>query len=325
MIEVRHVNRSFGAIPAVRDLTFTIPAGEIAVFLGPNGAGKSTTLRMLIGFLPASSGEILIDGLPVRINRTKGHALLGYMPERIPLYDEMRTRDYLRFVAAMKGIPRDESEGAIFSVADRCGATAVLDRRITNLSRGYRQRVGLSQALLGDPPVLVLDEPTGGLDPEQAVEFRDIIRSLRGEHTVLLSTHLLDEAARLADRILILHEGRLCANDSVENLAGKSGAAPSLSVVTRGVSLADLATLESIAGVLAVRIDREGEHTFFTVETSEGLDPSAEVARFVVSQGGELIRLAREAPSLESIYLALTSRSAGDSSDGDSPPADAIH
>ncbi len=325
MIEVRQVNRSFGAIPAVRDLTFTIPAGEIAVFLGPNGAGKSTTLRMLIGFLPPSSGEIEINGSRVRTNHTQESALLGYMPERIPLYDEMRVRDYLRFVSAMKGIAPGARDGAILSVTKRCGATEVLGRRIANLSRGYRQRVGLSQALLGDPPVLVLDEPTGGLDPEQAVEFRDIIRSLRGKHTVLLSTHLLDEAARLADRILILHEGRLCANDTVDNLAGRAGNASSLSIVARGLTPVDLAAIESIAGVRSVRIDREGEQVFFTVETIESADPGAEIARWIVNRGGELIRLAREAPSLESIYLALTAGRGAGRDEENPPAADAVH
>ncbi|NNE10602.1 MAG: ABC transporter ATP-binding protein [Gemmatimonadetes bacterium] len=325
MIEVRQVNRSFGAIPAVRDLTFTIPPGEIAVFLGPNGAGKSTTLRMLIGFLPPSSGEITIDGAPVRTNRAHDTALLGYMPERVPLYDEMRARDYLRFVSAMKGIAPAERDGAIGSVAERCGASTVLDRRIANLSRGFRQRVGLSQALLGDPPVLVLDEPTGGLDPEQAVEFREIIRSLRGEHTVLLSTHLLDEAARLADRILILHEGRLLADDTVDNLAGKAGGARSLSVVTRGLTPADLAPVESIPGVRSVQVDREGEQVFFTVETMDGTDPGAEIARFVVNRGGELIRLAREAPSLESVYLALTAGRGRGRDEDDSHAGDTAH
>lgn len=231
MIEVKRLSKRYRDIVAVDDLSFSVRKGEILGFLGPNGAGKSTTMKIITGFLPATEGCVRIDGLDVFEHPLEIKRRIGYLPEQPPVYPDLTTKEYLSFVASLKGVGRKEKRTEIERVAELTRITAVLPRRIGNLSKGYRQRVGLAQALLASPSILILDEPTVGLDPTQIIEVRELIKSLAGKHTVLLSTHILAEVAMVCKRVLIVSQGRQVAFDDLETLAVShedEGRAPSL-------------------------------------------------------------------------------------------------
>ena len=227
MIEVSHLTKRYRDRVAVDDLSFSVAEGELLGFLGPNGAGKTTTMRVLTGFLPASSGLVKVAGHDVFEEPLEVKRRIGYLPETPPLYPEMTVRGYLRFVATLRGVPRAQLATELDRVADATGTTAVMGRVIQNLSKGFRQRVGIAQALLGSPPVLILDEPTEGLDPIQRAEVRRLIKGLGGTHTVILSTHLLPEVTMTCEKVLILHQGRLVAFDAIASL-GQTGSAETL-------------------------------------------------------------------------------------------------
>jgi ABC-2 type transport system ATP-binding protein len=220
MIEAQSLTKRFGPIAAVDDVSFHIDQGEIVGFLGPNGAGKSTTMRMLTGYMPATSGTARIAGFSVDDNPVKMKRSIGYLPESVPLYPEMRVVAFLRYVADAKGMPRGACKKEVDRVIERCGLIEMKNRIVGHLSKGYRQRVGLAQALVGNPPVLILDEPTVGLDPKQIKEIRGVIQELAEDRTVLLSTHILPEVSLLCQRVLIIDRGRLVAQDTMENLTG---------------------------------------------------------------------------------------------------------
>ncbi|HZY03936.1 MAG TPA: ABC transporter ATP-binding protein [Anaeromyxobacteraceae bacterium] len=243
MIEVSRLTKRYRDLVAVDDLSFTVGKGEVVGFLGPNGAGKSTTMRILTGFLPATSGTARVAGFDVFEEPLEVKRRVGYLPEQPPVYDALTPRSYLRFCASLKGLPRQRVKDEIDRVAERTGVTAVMNRVIGNLSKGYRQRVGLAQALLGDPEVLVLDEPTVGLDPLQIREVRELVKSLAGRHTVILSTHILPEAAMTCQKVLVIHQGRLVDFDTVEGLIARH-------LPGRRVTLDDIAFLEEIYGKL---------------------------------------------------------------------------
>jgi gliding motility-associated transport system ATP-binding protein len=223
MIEVTGLGKRYRDRVAVDNLTFSVPEGEILGFLGPNGAGKSTTMRILTGYLPASSGTVRVAGHDVFEEPYEVKRRIGYLPEVPPLYPEMTVRGFLRFVASIKGVPRGQMATELERVAHATAIGEVLDRLIQNLSKGYRQRVGVAQALLGNPPVLILDEPTEGLDPNQRAEARQLIKGLAGQHTVILSTHLLTEVTMTCERVLILNQGKMVAFDEIRNLAHALG------------------------------------------------------------------------------------------------------
>jgi ABC-2 type transport system ATP-binding protein len=239
MIEAIDLSRRFGDVLAVDRLTFTVGKGEIVGFLGPNGAGKSTTLRMLTGSLPASEGRARVAGFDVFEHPLEVKRRVGYLPETPPVYPDLSVRSYLRFCADLKGVARKRVATEVERVAERTGLSAVLGRTLGNLSKGFRQRAGLAQALLGDPPVLVLDEPTVGLDPLQIREVRALVKGLAGEHTVLLSTHILSEVALACHKVLVIDAGRLVDYDTLEGLIAKH-------LPGRSVTLDDLAFLEDI-------------------------------------------------------------------------------
>jgi gliding motility-associated transport system ATP-binding protein len=218
MIEVANLTKRYRDRVAVESLTFNVNEGEILGFLGPNGAGKSTTMRMLTGFLPPSAGTAKVAGFDVFASPMEVKRRIGYLPETPPLYVDMTVRGYLRFIAQLKGVPRKQIRDELDRVAKITGTAEVMDRVIQNLSKGFRQRVGLAQALLGSPPVLILDEPTEGLDPAQRAEFRDLIKGLAGKHTVILSTHLLYEVTKTCQKILIIKQGKMVAFDEIEKL-----------------------------------------------------------------------------------------------------------
>jgi len=218
MIEVAKLSKRYGDIPAVQDVSFSAAPGQILGFLGPNGAGKTTTMRIITGFMPATSGTVRVEGFDVFEQSTEVRRRIGYLPENPPLYNDMTADTYLRFVARLKGMARAEIAAALERVLETCGLTAVRDRLLGHLSKGYRQRVGLAQALIHDPPVLVLDEPTIGLDPRQIIDIRSLIKSLGGKRTVVLSTHILPEVTQVCDKVVIISEGRVVVEDLLTNL-----------------------------------------------------------------------------------------------------------
>jgi ABC-2 type transport system ATP-binding protein len=218
MIEVSQLSKRYGELAAIRDVSFTASPGQILGFLGPNGAGKTTTMRIITGFLPATSGTVRVDGFDVFEQSAEVRRRIGYLPENPPLYNDMTVPAYLRFVARLKGMSRADIAPALERVLGTCGLGAVRDRLLGHLSKGFRQRVGLAQALIHDPPVLILDEPTIGLDPKQIIEIRSLIRTLGGRRTVVLSTHILPEVAQVCDKVVIINEGRIVVEDQLANL-----------------------------------------------------------------------------------------------------------
>jgi len=223
MIAVQGLTKYYGPIAAVEDVTFQVAQGEIVGFLGPNGAGKSTTMRILTAFAPATRGEARIAGFEVHQDPLEVKRRIGYLPERVPLYEEMVVSSFLRYVAELKGVPKPGRTAEVGEALERCGLSHMGNRLIGNLSKGYKQRVGLAQALIGSPPVLILDEPTVGLDPAQIVEIRQMIKGLRDKHTVLISTHILPEVAMLCERAIIINRGRIVAEDTMANLTDGGG------------------------------------------------------------------------------------------------------
>ncbi|HUN57850.1 MAG TPA: ATP-binding cassette domain-containing protein [Candidatus Binataceae bacterium] len=223
MIEVKNLTKSYGSFIAVNGISFKAERGQILGFLGPNGAGKTTTMRIITGFMPATDGTVLIDGLDIFANSLEARRRIGYLPENPPLYSDMRVVQYLRFVAKLRGVRRSEVEAAVEHVVNTCGLAEMASRICGQLSKGYRQRVGLAQALIHNPPVLVLDEPTIGLDPRQIHEIRDLIQGLSGDRTIVLSTHILPEVSQICDKVVIINDGRIALEEKLSELpAGTS-------------------------------------------------------------------------------------------------------
>ena len=218
MIEVANLSKRYGDLPAVRDVSFTAADGQILGFLGPNGAGKTTTMRIITGFMPATSGTVRVNGFDVFEQSTEVRRRIGYLPENPPLYNDMSAEGFLRFVARLKGVARGEIAPALERVLETCGLTGVGNRLLGHLSKGFRQRVGLAQALIHDPPVLVLDEPTIGLDPRQIIDIRTLIKTLGAKRTVVLSTHILPEVSQVCDKVVIINDGRIVVEDQLANL-----------------------------------------------------------------------------------------------------------
>src|SRR6266540_4247241 len=252
MIEVEHLTKNYGLVTAIRDVTFSVAPGQIVGFLGPNGAGKSTAMRILACFMPASSGAARVAGYDVFRESMEVRRRIGYLPESVPLYTDMRVAPYLDFVAEVKGVPRAERRGKVADVMDRCMVADVQNRLIGKLSKGYRQRVGLAQAIVSDPEVLILDEPTIGLDPKQITEIRALIRSLAGQHTVILSTHILPEVSMVCDGIIIISRGRIVAQGTQSELVQQVFPAARLEVQVVGPAQDVQAALRTLPGVTEV-------------------------------------------------------------------------
>jgi len=299
------VSKRYGSRTAVHDLSFTVARGEIVGFLGPNGAGKTTTLRMIAGFTTATSGRITVGGRDMATENVEGARLIGYLPERPPLYDTLDISAYLRFVAKVKGVRRGAVAGEIERVAAACRLEAVLHDEIFKLSKGYRQRVGLAQALLGTPDVLLLDEPTAGLDPGQIQETREVIRAFGTDHAVLLSTHILAEATLICHRVAIINHGRLLAIDSPIGLQRAAEQINQVVLKVTGEPSALRDVLLSVNGVHAVDIQVEAGHAgVLYVACQVGADDRVEaaIARAVASRW-DLHQLERRQPTLEHIFL----------------------
>ena len=308
MIQVEGVTKRYGPKTAVSNISFEVERGEIVGFLGPNGAGKTTTMRILTGFLPPTLGTASVAGFDVGKSPIEVKRRIGYLPESPPLYPEMEVEDYLRFVAAIKRIPKKEIPRRVDAVLERTATGAVRDLLVGKLSKCYRQRVGLAQALIHGPEVLVLDEPTSGLDPKQIIEVRGLIRSLAGEHTILLSTHILPEVAGTCGRVIIINEGRIEASDTPENLTAQLQGANSLLLDIDGPSEEVRERLElDLAVRKVVEHEALNGRTVWRVEADKDENLTRRLAEAVVTSGWGLYGMQSLGLSLEDIFLKLTS------------------
>ena len=300
------MTKCYGAIRAVDDVSFEVPRGEVLALLGPNGSGKSTLMRCLIGFFSPTSGRVRVGGVDVAERPVEARGRIGYLPEQVMLYPELTVRRYLTFVAGMTGLGGAKRRAAVDEVIGTCGLADVATRPTGNLSKGYRQRVGLAQALLGDPDVLVLDEPTVGLDPVQTVELREVVRGLRGR-TVVLSTHILSEAASLCTRVAILKQGRLLAVDTPDELARRVAQAAGLVVRIEGPTAAVRAALLEVPGVHGVEpLDEDADvGGRFRVAVADPTPVQRVLATMVVQRGWTLLEIQAEAPTLEELFVRV--------------------
>ncbi|MFN2446289.1 MAG: ABC transporter ATP-binding protein [Vicinamibacterales bacterium] len=308
MIEVVNLSKHYGPVAAVNDVTFRVEAGEILGFLGPNGAGKTTTMRVITGYIPASDGKVMVAGHDVFEQPIEAKRRTGYLPETPPLYPDMTVREYLNFVARIKGVPRRETRDRVNGVMKRTWVADMADRHCGKLSKGYRQRVGLAQAIIHNPDVLVLDEPTAGLDPKQIIETRQLIRELGGSHTIVLSTHILPEVSQTCHRIVIINKGRVVAIDTPENLIARLSGALSIYLQVAGPTAEVQQAVQALPGVTraTVKESKEEELTGFEVDSEPGLDLRREVASTIVGRGWGLLELRPMRMSLEDIFLSLT-------------------
>jgi ABC-2 type transport system ATP-binding protein len=314
MIEVQHLTKRYGPFTAVDDVSFRVEKGEILGFLGPNGAGKTTTMRMVTGYMPATDGKAVVAGYDVFDQPIEAKQRTGYLPETPPLYTDMTVREYLAFVARLKlpNASKAERDERIRGVMRKTHVDDMANRHCGKLSKGYRQRVGLAQALIHDPDVLILDEPTAGLDPKQIMETRDLIRSLAGTHTIVLSTHILPEVAQTCQRVVIINKGRVVAVDTPENLTHQLKGAATLYVQVDGGPDAD-ALLRDVPGVRSVVVaDNQGSLTGFEVDAEPNRDVRRDVARAIVDRGWGLLELRPTRMSLEEIFLQLTTEEKGE-------------
>jgi ABC-2 type transport system ATP-binding protein len=315
VITVTHLSKKYGTFVAVDDLSFEVEHGEVLGFLGPNGAGKTTTMRMVTGFLPPSTGRIRIGGFDLLEDPVKAKRCVGYLPENPPVYPEMSVRHYLRFVAALKDVPASRMKTAVGLAIERARLGEVADKRISKLSKGFRQRVGLAQAIVHEPPVLILDEPTSSLDPKQRYEVRELIAELKGKHTVILSTHILPEVSEVADRVFIIDRGKVMAVDTPARLGERLKGRDVVRAEIAGIDATDAAAraavqaaLAGVAGTLGVAVDAGAAGTLQArIESEVGVDLRADVAALVVGRGWRLLGLTGESLSLEDIFLKLTS------------------
>jgi ABC-2 type transport system ATP-binding protein len=322
MIQVEGVTKRYGPKIAVNNISFEVDRGEIVGFLGPNGAGKTTTMRILTGFLPPTSGTARVGGFDVLENPIEVKRRIGYLPESPPLYPEMEVGDYLRFVAGIKGIRKKDIGRRIDRALERTSSLDVRDTLVSKLSKGYRQRVGLAQALIHNPEVLVFDEPTSGLDPKQIIEARGLIRSLAGDHTIILSTHILSEVQSIASRIIIISDGKLEASDTPENLMARMRGHESVLVEIDGPPEDVEERLLAVEGVNSVsRKNGHGGRTSWAVETSKDAAIRSELARAVVESGWGLYEIRPIGMSLEDIFLKLTASEDAAESAGQGEPA----
>jgi len=307
MIEVEHLTKQYGSHTALDDVSFQVRKGEILGLLGPNGAGKTTTMRILSGFFPTTQGKAMVAGFDVFEQPLEVKRRVGYLPENPPLYGEMSVDSYLRFVATIKGVVRGELQSSLGRAKVRCGLEAVGERLIKHLSKGFRQRVGLAQALIHEPEILILDEPTTGLDPRQIIEVRELIKDLAGDHTVILSTHILPEVSMTCERIIIINQGKIVAVDSPQNLTAQLGGGQWVQLEVEGMAEDLPALLGAIPQVKSVSVEQlQGHHYSVSVETQGSEDVRHVLARKVIDSGLELFQLSTQSRTLEEVFVELT-------------------
>jgi ABC-2 type transport system ATP-binding protein len=307
MIEVERLSKYYGPIAAIENLAFQVEKGEILGLLGPNGAGKTTTMRILSGYLSATGGRVTVDGYDVFSQALEVRRRVGYLPENVPLYRQMTVRSYLHFVAEIKGVPRQQRTKQVGEVMETCGVDEMERRLIGSLSKGYRQRVGLAQSLLNNPPVLILDQPTVGLDARQIIDIRQIIKDLRHDHTVILSTHILPEVRMTCDRVVVISGGQVTAVDTPDNLTRRTQRHRLIRLQVQGPVDAVLTHLQGIEGVVKVEKDHTDSDatSLYTLATVKDRDLRAAVAQAIIQQGWQLLELRVHRLSLEEVFSEL--------------------
>jgi ABC-2 type transport system ATP-binding protein len=308
MIEVQSLTRYFGQVLAVNDVSFQVDKGEILGFLGPNAAGKTTTMRILTTFLPATSGTARVAGFDVHEKSMDVRKKIGYLPESPPVYPEMRVKDYLSFVAKIKEVEPKNEKKAIDDALGKTGTTDVSNRVIKTLSKGYKQRVGLAQALVHNPDVLILDEPTVGLDPAQIIEVRELIKGLAGDHTIILSTHILPEVSMTTNRVVIIDKGKVVAEDTPENLTKSLAGSQRFLMTVKGPEVEVNNKISAVAGVEKVKVSKKADYLNVTVETTSDDELSPALAKAIVDNGWDLFEMKPEGMSLEDVFLHVTTK-----------------
>ena len=310
MIEIEHVSKYYGDFPAVTDISFSVGKGEILGFLGPNGAGKSTTMKMITGFLPPSSGIVRVAECDIVTDSLEARRHIGYLPETVPLYTDMEVTDYLKFMGRIRGMSSDYVARRTNEVIDIVNVGEYRKTHIGKLSKGFRQRVGIAQAILHEPDVLVLDEPTIGIDPIQVVETRKLIKSLGGEHTVIVSTHILPEVSMICERVIIINQGQIVAEDTPENLASRLHGVEKVELDVKGPSKDIADAIKAIDGVTDVehRYNQNGGHTTYVISSEPDFELRSRLASTVVGGGWELLRLQAVGMTLEEIFLQVTTK-----------------
>ncbi|MEH1968682.1 ABC transporter ATP-binding protein [Nostoc sp.] len=313
MIEVEHLSKIYGSTPAITDVTFSVEPGEILGLLGPNGAGKTTTMRILAGYLPATNGNARIAGYDVHENSLAVRQRIGYLPETPPLYPDMTVEGFLHFVARIKGVPAGDRPNKVTAAIERCNLEDKRRVIIRKLSKGYRQRVGIAQAIVHDPPAIILDEPTVGLDPRQIIEVRNLIKSLAGSHTIILSTHILPEVSMTCSRVAIINRGKVVATNTPENLMTQLTGGSGYELEIEGEAALAKQVLQKVAGVSLIEsIPTAGGHqpqtnrAYLRVISQPGKEPGKDIATTLVRAGFGLHELRRVNATLEDVFLQLT-------------------
>lgn len=306
MIKVENLTKRYAGQTAIKDLNFEVGKGEIMGFLGPNGAGKTTTMRILASYMPPSSGRATVAGFDVFEQSLQARAHLGYMPENVPLYNDMRVTEYLDYRAALKAVPHRRIKERVGDVKELCGLKEVEKKLIGTLSKGYRQRVGLADALLHEPDLLILDEPTIGLDPNQIRQVRELIKNLGKQHTILLSTHILPEVEMTCSRVIIIHKGQIEACDTPENLLGQIRQAGGVVVEARVGKDNGAEELKKISGVRDVTAEEDGDWTVFSLRVESGTDVREEVFRLASARRWALRELSQRRATLEDVFVEIT-------------------
>jgi len=307
VIEVQHLTKRYGRVTAVHDVSFRVERGEILGFLGPNGAGKTTTMRILTGYMPATEGKAIVAGFDVFDQPIEAKRRTGYLPETPPLYPDMSVIEYLQFVAKIKGVPGGERRQRVQAVMERTRVDDMANRLCGKLSKGYRQRVGLAQALIHNPDVLILDEPTAGLDPKQIIETRELIKELAGDHTIILSTHILPEVAQTCQRVVIINKGRVVAIDTPDNLTARLRGSETMYLQVDSAGSDAAAALLRVPGVTrVVETDRRDGMAGYEIDSERGHDVRRDLSRAVVTSGWGLLELRPMRMSLEDVFLSLT-------------------
>ena len=306
MIRVENLTKKFAGLTAIEQLTFEVEKGEIVGFLGPNGAGKTTTMRILSAFLPATSGRVTLAGHDVLTDSLRARSHLGYLPENVPLYQDMRVDEYLRFRGSLKGLTGRKLRGRVGVTKELCGLREVGRKRIATLSKGYRQRVGLAEALIHEPEILILDEPTIGLDPNQIRQVRDLIRSLGGQHTILLSTHILSEVEATCSRVLIINRGRIEASDSPANLVAQLRTSTVVVLEAQTGRDRPEEQLRQLTGVKDVQIATESDWQRCLIRVEADKDLRTQIFELAVSRQWNVRELSQQSATLEDVFVELT-------------------
>lgn len=309
MIELKNITKYYGNFPAVTDISFKIERGEIVGLLGPNGAGKSTTMKMITGYIPPTSGELTIDNYDIVQESIEARKKIGYLPETVPLYTDMTVYSYIEFMGKLRGINSKNIKSKVDNVIDICKLGDYRYSLISKLSKGYRQRVGISQAIIHEPEVLILDEPTIGIDPNQVVETRQLIKNLSGEHTLVLSSHILPEVSSICERVLIINEGEIAASDTIENLSSIVSGTSKIEIDIIGSPQAVKNEIEKIDGVTSIDLwvkKSSNEYTTFSIESDISKDIRSEISKTIISNDWDLLRLESMGMSLEDIFLRIT-------------------